>query len=543
MHIPASSMSEQMLERPLPHNGDAERAILGSIILDNSLVNQAIELLRSDDFYVRAHQFVFRAMLSLSERGGEINPILLGEELKREGALEQTGGVSFISELTYGLPHFTNVAAYAKVVKDKSLMRQLVKVANKITSEALEEEDEALSVLDRCKEHFTSLCDQYIQSESTATPLITSFSDFMRLDFNDGEEVAFHARRGELVLVQSVTNHGKSTLIRNAAISLATGGKFPPVIEFAAPCRVLLLNFEGAGGWFQSDLRLMTRGLTEPEISLLRENFFPVHAPCIEGEPISLSRHMGIMKSAARRAGGVDVLVIDTLSAAFSIRNENDNAEVANHVMKPLVKLARQLNCLVILVHHVGKAKAEEGSTREQAHRGRGASAWGDFSTSIFNLDADPHDKERVKLTCGKRKNGPNYEKVLRLDRDGRWFKATDEMPAKPETSEELVLKAMESTGLRELRTKEIIKALDGKVATRTVMDCLKRLHDSGSISKTKRGRWALVEICATCALPYTGLHNCTISEESQSSTPNPLSTLPLPLDGNGFYGDEHVNS
>ncbi|PYS88014.1 MAG: hypothetical protein DMF64_21675, partial [Acidobacteria bacterium] len=108
---------DQMLERPLPHSADAERAILGAVILDNNLVNQAIELLRPDDFYGRAHQLVFRAMIALSERGSEINPILLGEELRREGWLEQTGGVAFISELTYGLPHFTNLAHYAKVVR------------------------------------------------------------------------------------------------------------------------------------------------------------------------------------------------------------------------------------------------------------------------------------------------------------------------------------------------------------------------------------------------------------------------------------------
>jgi replicative DNA helicase len=110
----------------------------GSILLDNSLLVEAAELLRPEDFYVRAHQFVFHAMIALSERGSEIDPLLLSEELRREGVLEQAGGMTFISELTYGLPHFTNVAAYAKVIKDFSVMRQLVKVCNKATSEALE---------------------------------------------------------------------------------------------------------------------------------------------------------------------------------------------------------------------------------------------------------------------------------------------------------------------------------------------------------------------------------------------------------------------
>src|SRR5205085_11246946 len=149
-----------MLERPLPHSADAERAILGAIVLDNSLVNQAVELLRPDDFYVRAHQFVFRAMIALSERGSGIDPFILSEELMREGVLEQTGGVAFISELTYGLPHFTNVAAYAKVVKDKSILRQLVRVANKVTSEALEEEDEAEVILDHAEAMIFALADE-----------------------------------------------------------------------------------------------------------------------------------------------------------------------------------------------------------------------------------------------------------------------------------------------------------------------------------------------------------------------------------------------
>ena len=157
---PADASRDQLLERPLPHSAESERAILGAIILDNGLVNQAIELLRPDDFYIRAHQFIFRAMIGLSERGAEINPILLGEELRREGALEQTGGLAYVSELTYGLPHFTNLGHYAKIVNDKSILRQLVKVANKITSEALEEEDEATAILDHAEQMIFALADE-----------------------------------------------------------------------------------------------------------------------------------------------------------------------------------------------------------------------------------------------------------------------------------------------------------------------------------------------------------------------------------------------
>src|SRR5919112_4262631 len=105
---PVDNAREQMLERPLPNSAESERAILGAIVLDNGLISQAIELLRPEDFYVPSHRRIFIAMMALFERGAEINPILIGEELKKENALEAVGGISFITNLTYGLPHSTN---------------------------------------------------------------------------------------------------------------------------------------------------------------------------------------------------------------------------------------------------------------------------------------------------------------------------------------------------------------------------------------------------------------------------------------------------
>src|SRR6266576_5470432 len=154
---------ERSLERSLPNSAEAERAILGGIILDNGLISQAIELLRPEDFYVTSHRRVFIAMTALFERGAEINPILIGEELKKDNALESVGGISFITNLTYGLPHSTNIVHYAKVVRGKSMLRQLIKTANKITQEALEEEDEPEIILDHAEHAIFELADERIR--------------------------------------------------------------------------------------------------------------------------------------------------------------------------------------------------------------------------------------------------------------------------------------------------------------------------------------------------------------------------------------------
>ena len=158
-----SPIRDSILDRPLPSSSDSERAILGSIILDNSLIAQAVEMLDPDDFYVPSNRRVFKAMRVLFEHNSEITPILIAENLKRDNSLEAIGGMIFLSNLTYGLPHVTSIAQYAKVVRGKSLLRQLVRVANKITAEALEEEDEPQNILDHAEHAIFALADERIR--------------------------------------------------------------------------------------------------------------------------------------------------------------------------------------------------------------------------------------------------------------------------------------------------------------------------------------------------------------------------------------------
>lgn len=154
----------ELLSRALPHSAESETAILGAITLDNSLVYQAIELgLEPEDMYVRANYYCLKSMFSMAQTGREINPILLGEELKREGLLEQIGGITYLSELTYGLPHFTNVAHYVKVVKDKAHLRNLIKLCNLISATAFDEEDDAHIILTEAESSMLALTSEALR--------------------------------------------------------------------------------------------------------------------------------------------------------------------------------------------------------------------------------------------------------------------------------------------------------------------------------------------------------------------------------------------
>src|SRR5687768_13205753 len=442
----ADHAREQMLERPLPHSADAERAILGAVVLDNSLVNQAIELLRPEDFYVRAHQFVFRAMISLSERGSEINPILIGEELRREGALEQTGGIAFISELTYGLPHFTNVAAYAKVVKDHSLMRQLVKVANKITSEALEGEDEATLILDHAEQMIFALADErtrqgFAHIKPVADLLLEKVQEMagrsamltgLTTGFTELDTMTSGLQPADLVIVAARPSMGKTslclTLAQNAAIQAgAVVGVFSLEMSKESPVMRMLCS-EG-----RVDAHRFRAGF------LSRDEWARLAGALgtLSETKIFIDDTPGIsvleMRAKARRLAAeqkrLDLIIVDYLQlmSGSSKRSESRQQEVSQ-ISRELKGLAKELNVPLVALSQLSRAPEARTDHRPQLSDLRESGAIeqdADVVAFIFReeqyktpeeREAMPEDRKNIaELIIAKQRNGPTGTVDLRF--------------------------------------------------------------------------------------------------------------------------------
>ena len=120
------------LERPMPHNVEAERSILGAILLDNNAINAAIEKLKPEDFFHDHHRRIYQQMITLGEAQQAIDLVTLTEQLQRGGELEAVGGAAYVSQLMDGVPHITNVEHYARIVKEKSLLRGLIHATSAI---------------------------------------------------------------------------------------------------------------------------------------------------------------------------------------------------------------------------------------------------------------------------------------------------------------------------------------------------------------------------------------------------------------------------
>src|SRR5262245_40329612 len=145
-------MSRQTLERSLPHSIDAEKSILGSILVNNENYYRVIEFLRPEDFYFDAHRVIFRQMMQLMEASRAIDLITIQEELLRASSLESAGGIDYIAGLLDGIPHLVNIEQYIEIIREKALYRQMISTANKIMTECFDQAEPAEQVLDRAEQ-------------------------------------------------------------------------------------------------------------------------------------------------------------------------------------------------------------------------------------------------------------------------------------------------------------------------------------------------------------------------------------------------------
>ena len=130
-------------ERTLPNNLEAERTVLGAILVDNAAFNSAAEILSREDFFRDAHRRIFEAMAALAERSQPIDLVTLKDELTRQSALEAVGGATFLAALVDGVPRITSVEHWSRLIKEKAVVRNLIHAGNRIVQSCYEGEDEA----------------------------------------------------------------------------------------------------------------------------------------------------------------------------------------------------------------------------------------------------------------------------------------------------------------------------------------------------------------------------------------------------------------
>ena len=223
-------------ERTLPHSLDAEKSVLGAILIRNEAFNLAAELIDAHDFFRDAHRRIFNRMVALSERNDPIDFVTLKEELSRAGELDEVGGPAYVAALADGVPRSANVEYYARIVKEKSTLRSLIHSANKILTDAYEAEQEPDLLLDEAERSIFAIAEDRIRAGFVPLRDLvqSSFATIEKLQqhkglvtgvptgFLDLDEMTSGLQPSDLVLVAARPSMGKTSFVLNIAQHVGT---------------------------------------------------------------------------------------------------------------------------------------------------------------------------------------------------------------------------------------------------------------------------------------------------------------------------------
>ena len=222
---------DDILKRVPPQNLEAEQSVLGAILLDNDAINQTLEILSAEDFYRESHRQVFRAMVELSDHIQPVDAITLTELLRTKNALEQIGGAPYIAELAAIVPTAANVAHYARIVREKAVLRTLASVATEIASGAYDQPSNVDDFLDQAEHRVFEISERRIRPAFHTMPELTreSLKLLERLyerkelvtgvptGFLDLDRITAGLQPSDLIIIAARPSMGKSALALNVA--------------------------------------------------------------------------------------------------------------------------------------------------------------------------------------------------------------------------------------------------------------------------------------------------------------------------------------
>lgn len=441
-----------MNDRTLPHNLDAERSVLGAILLRNEAINAAVEVLRPDDFYREAHQLLLEHMIQLSERGDAIDLITLSESLTRADALEKVGGPAYITRLVDGVPRSTNVEYYAQIVKEKSTLRRLITEAGKIAAEAYDADRDASEILDDAERSIFSIADARIGDGFTPlSDLVDSALDTVeRLQqykslvtgvptgFYDLDARTSGMQPTDLVIIAARPSMGKTSFVINIAQNAALEhGKVVGVFSLEMSKEQLFMRM------LTSEARVDSQRLKQ---GMLLERDLPAIAQA--AEKLSMAKvfiddtaSIGVleMRAKARRLKaehGLDMLVIDYVQLMQGRgRFENRQQELTS-ISRSLKGLAKELHVPILILSQLSRAPDARADHRPQLSDLRESGALeqdADVVMFIYREDRykGPEDQDtgEAEIIIAKQRNGPvgtvrlafisDYTRFENLERGG----------------------------------------------------------------------------------------------------------------------------
>jgi replicative DNA helicase len=420
-------------DRTLPHNLEAERSVLGAILLHNDAFNLAAEVIDAGDFFRDAHRRIFDKMVKLAERGNAIDLVTLKDELGRSGEIEAVGGPAYIAALVDGVPRSTNVEHYARIIKEKSTLRSLIFSANKIIQDAYQAEDDADLILDQAEHAIFAIADNKIRDGFVSLrDLAQSSLDTIEklharkelvtgvpTGFTDLDEMTSGLQSSDLVIVAARPSMGKTSLVLNIAQHVGTKTDMTVgVFSLEMSKEQLFLRMLTAEARIDAH-RLRGGFLGERDWGRLATAIGALSEARIF---IDDTPSIGVleMRAKCRRLAaehGLHLVIVDYVQLMQGRgRFENRTLELAS-ISRSLKGLAKELGVPIVVLSQLSRAPESRADHRPQLSDLRESGALeqdADVVIFIYREDqyadksAPPTETQGIaELIIGKQRNGP----------------------------------------------------------------------------------------------------------------------------------------
>jgi len=426
--------TDYALAHTLPANVEAERSILGAILLDNLAYNQAAEHLRAEDFSLDSHRRIYARMADLAESSRPIDMITLIEELDRRKELQAIGDVAYVSSLLDGVPDRPSIEHYIKIVRDKALLRGLIHAANAAIARAADQGDPAEDILNDAeaaifqlsekrigrgfvgvqeiiKESFGSV-DAFLQRGQRITGLETHYE---KLD-----EMTSGLQRADLIIIAARPSMGKTALALNIAENAAIKDQKVVAVFSLEMSREALLQRLLCSTAVVDSHRFRTGSLWKDDMAkVVRAVEQLAQAPIFIDDAAGIS--ISEMRAKARRLlqtqGKLDLIIVDYLQlmSGGGKRYENRTQEVSA-ISRGLKALAKEMNVPVVALSQLSRAPESRGSgdhrpqladLRESGSIEQDADVVAFiFREEIYKPD-DPELEGVAEILLRKQRNGP----------------------------------------------------------------------------------------------------------------------------------------
>ena len=385
----------------MPHNVEAERAILGAVLLGNHSLNAAAQVLASEDFFSDANRLIYEAMAWLSERSKAIDMVTLREELVRRDVLERAGGAAYISSLSDGIPEAANVDQYARIVKSAARRRRMIEVANAAVIEAMERGTDTDEIIERLCENLEAV---RTDPASRGLYLVRAADiDAVRVNWAWDGRVAL----GALSLFVGDPGLGKTTAAVEVAARVSKGDL--PGDLHGRPVPVLIATAEDA-------LTVLRARLEAARADLNKVSFVVMQRDGLAGS-ITLPDDVPELQRRVEQERA-RLVIIDPIMGHLSGKVDSHRDASLRRALAPLCRMAEATDAAVIGIAHLNKSQVAD-----LIRRVGGSVALSAAARSVLLLTRDPDDDteegpDRV-LAHGKCNLGPQME-PLRLRIEGR---------------------------------------------------------------------------------------------------------------------------